>query len=203
MTNNKSFIPQRGDYRNLAVYKIASCIYVITHHFANTYLGKGDRTIDQMVQAARSGKQNIVEASVDGNTSRETEIILMNVARGSMHELQADYEDFLLTHGFEKWDNNDPRTIQMRNYARNHSEPEVYLEKVKQRSPDTVANVALTLIHQYDYLMVRLIESIKQRFLNEGGIKEEMYRARKAVKDNMIFGNSPSIEGVPHSGGGV
>ena len=188
MTTDKSFIPQRGDYRNLAVYKIAGCIYVITHYFANTYIGKGDRTVDQMVQAARSGKQNIVEASVDGNTSCETEIKLMNVARGSMHELQADYEDYLLTHGLEKWGNNDPRTIQTRNFARNHNEPEIYLEKIRERSPETIANVALTLIHQYDYLIVRLIESIKRRFLENGGIKEEMYRARKTVRDNQSSG---------------
>ncbi|MBO4871266.1 MAG: four helix bundle suffix domain-containing protein [Muribaculaceae bacterium] len=178
MQQNKDFIPQRGNYKNLAVYQIASCIYVITYHFANLVFSKGDRTIDQMVQAARSGKQNIAEASIDGNTSREMEIKLMNVARGSMHELQADYEDFLLTHGFTQWGNDDPRTIQMRNYARNHNDPQIYLEKIKQRSPETIANVALTLIHQYDFLMVRLIERIKQRFLEEGGIKEEMYRAR-------------------------
>ncbi|MBP3738427.1 MAG: four helix bundle suffix domain-containing protein [Muribaculaceae bacterium] len=178
MEQDKSFLPQRGDYKQLAVYQIAQCIFVITHYFANNYFSKGDRTIDQMIQAARSGKQNIVEASIDGNTSREMEIKLMNVARGSMHELQADYEDFLITHNFCTWSNDDPRTQQMRSFARRHNDPEIYLEKIKQRSPETIANVALTLIHQYDYLMVRLIERIKRRFLEEGGIKEEMYRAR-------------------------
>ena len=176
---DSSFIPLTGNrYERLKVYKIANCIYAITYFFANKFFVKGDRTIDQMIQAARSGKQNIVEASIDGNTSREMEIKLMNVARGSMHELQADYEDFLITHNFRTWSNDDPRTQQMRSFARRHNDPEIYLEKIKQRSPETIANVALTLIHQYDYLMVRLIERIKRRFLEEGGIKEEMYRAR-------------------------
>ena len=102
MEGKRDFLPQRGNYENLAVYKLATCIYAVTFHFANTYFSRGDRTIDQMVQAARSGKQNIAEASVDGNTSTEMEIKLMNVARGSMHELKADYEDYLMHHELER-----------------------------------------------------------------------------------------------------
>jgi len=184
MSSNKDFLPQRGNYENLAVYKLATCIYAVTYHFANTYFSPKDRTIDQMVQAARSGKQNIAEGSVDGNTSTEMEIKLMNAARGSMHELKADYEDYLTLHELERWGTNDSRTIATRRFCRNNSDPSVFIAKAKERSPETVANIALTMIHQFDFLMVRLIESIKRRFLEQGGIKEQMYKARKEHRDN-------------------
>ena len=180
---NREFLPQRGNYENLVVYKLATCIYAITYHFANTYFSKGDRTIDQMVQAARSGKQNIAEGSVDGVTSAEMEIKLMNVARGSMHELKADYEDYLLHHELQKWGSDDPRTLATRQFCKNHSDPNLFIAKAKDRSPETVANIALTMIHQFDFMMVRLIESIKCRFLEQGGIKEQMYRARIEHRD--------------------
>jgi four helix bundle suffix protein len=183
MEGNREFLPQRGNYENLAVYKLATCIYAVTYHFANTHFSRGDRTIDQMVQAARSAKQNIAEGSVDGNTSTEMEIKLMNAARGSMHELKADYEDYLTHHELERWSNDDPRTTATRRFSKANSDPNVFIAKCKERSPETVANIALTMIHQYDYLMVRLIESIKRRFLEQGGIKEQMFRARKDYRD--------------------
>jgi len=183
MGDNRDFLPQRGNYENLAVYKLATCIYAVTYHFANTYFSKGDRTIDQMVQAARSGKQNIAEGSIDGNSSTEMEIKLMNVARGSMHELKADYEDYLIHHGLERWSSNDPRTIATRRFCKNNSDPSLFIAKAKERSPETVANIVLTMIHQFDYLMVRLIESIKRRFLEQGGIKEQMFNARKKYRN--------------------
>ncbi len=181
--NNHEFLPQRGNYENLAVYKLATCIYAVTYYFANAFFPKGDRTIDQMVQAARSGKQNIAEGSVDGNTSTEMEIKLMNVARGSMHELKADYEDYLIHNGLEKWSSDDPRTAATRQFCKANSDPNVFIAKAKERSPETIANITLTMIHQYDYLMVRLIESIKRRFLENGGIKEQMFNARKKYRN--------------------
>lgn len=181
--SDKDFLPQRGNYEDLAVYKLATCIYAVTYHFTNTYFSKKDRTIDQMVQAARSAKQNIAEGSVDGNTSTEMELRLMNAARGSMHELKADYEDYLIHHGLEQWTANDPRTLSTRQYCKSNSDPRVFVDKMRERSDETIANIALTMIHQFDYLMVRLIESIKRRFLEQGGIKEQMYRARKDHRD--------------------
>ena len=94
-TDNRPFMPQRGNYRNLLVYQKAECIYDITFYFAHKYLEKGDRTIDQMVQAARSCKQNIAEGSAASTTSKETELKLTNVGRASLQELLADYEDYL------------------------------------------------------------------------------------------------------------
>lgn len=176
---NSNFIPQRGDYRNLVVYQLGNCIYAMTYAFAHKHLQKGDRTIDQMIQAARSGKQNIAEGSVDGNTSIEMEIKLTNVAKGSMQELLNDYEDFIMVRGLEKWDVSDSRTKQVRNFCRKHIDPKIFIQAVETRSAETIANIAITMLHQFDYMITNLIEAQKQRFLQNGGIKEQMYQARK------------------------
>lgn len=174
----KGFIPQRGDYQNLKVYQLGNCIYALTYAFAHRYLEYGDRTKDQMIQAARSGKQNIAEGSVDGASSAEMEIKLTIVAKGSMHELRIDYEDFLLARGLAKWSIDDPRTRQVRKYCKTHMYPEEYRRAVETRSAETIANIAITMIHQFDVMITGLIESQKRRFLREGGIKEQMYKAR-------------------------
>lgn len=175
---SNDFLPQRGDYRNLRVFQLGNCIYALTYAFAHRHLEIGDRTIDQMIQAARSGKQNIAEGSVDGATSSEMEIKLTNVAKASMHELLIDFEDFLLTRGLEKWSAEDTRTQQVRNYCRKNMNPEDYRQAVEIRSAETIANIAITMLHQFDFLITRLIETQKRRFLQEGGIKEQMYKAR-------------------------
>lgn len=177
MTND-SFISPSGDYRRLRAYQKAECIYDVTYYFAHSHLGKGDRTVDQMVQAARSGKQNIAEGCVASATSRETEIKLYNVARASMQELLADYEDYLRVRELCLWEKDSPKTVQARRVCRMHSDSAFYRERIKVRSPETIANIAIILIHQMDYLMERLIESAKKRFLEKGGIREEMTRAR-------------------------
>lgn len=178
MTNE--FLPQKGNYRQLRVFQLGNCIFALTYAFAHRHLQVGDRTIDQMIQAARSGKQNIAEGSVDGSTSKEMEIKLTNVAKASMHELLIDYEDFLLTHGMQKWGVSDERTRQTRDYCYHHMEPELYIQTVEERSAETIANIAITMLHQFDVLISRLIESQKRAFLREGGIKEQMYRARSS-----------------------
>ena len=172
------FLPLQGHYRKLVVYQKAESIYDITYHFAHTFLEKGDRTIDQMVQAARSGKQNIAEGSQAATTSRETEIKLYNVAKASLHELLVDYEDYLRVRDLDAWPKDSPKAGKTRAVCRAHPESDFYRERVKLRSPETVANIAIILIHQTDYLLMRLIESAKQRFLKEGGIREAMTRAR-------------------------
>lgn len=108
------FIPQRGYYRKLRVYQIAEIIYDVTYIFTQRFLSKGDRTVDQMVQAARSGKQNIAEGSAAGSTSKETEIKLTNVAKASLQELLIDYEDFIRTRDFELWEKNSPKAVATR-----------------------------------------------------------------------------------------
>ncbi len=149
---DKDFLSPNGLYQHLKVYDVGRCIYAITYYFAHRYLQSGDRTIDQMIQAARSGVQNIVEGNVDGATSREMEIKLTNVARGSMHELLCDYRDYLMVRGLEQWDVNSEKARQTRRACKQHNDPRYYQEAIKSRSDETIANIAITLINQRDEL---------------------------------------------------
>lgn len=184
---DREFLRQDNNYRTLKAFQKAECVYDVTYYFANKFLAKGDRTIDQMVQAARSGKQNLAEGNIDGVTSKEMEIKLTNVNRASLHELLLDYEDYLRVRGLEQWPYDDPRCVQTRAFCKRHLDSAVYREKIKDRSDETLANIAITLIHQCDVLIRGLIEWQKRNFLENGGIKEEMYRARKAYRDNNGF----------------
>lgn len=176
MKINRDFLAPKGDYRNLIVYKKAECIYALTYHFAHRFLKIGDRTIDQMVQAARSGKQNIIEGSAASATSRESEIKLFNVAKASFDELLADYEDYILTRGLSYWD--EAKKSRVRDYCKKHTDASHYLAIAPSRDAETIANLSITLIRQELYLLIRLIEAAKQKFIAEGGIREEMTRAR-------------------------
>ena len=193
--SNKEFIRQDNNYRTLKAFQKAECVYDVTYYFANKFLTKGDRTIDQMVQAARSGKQNLAEGNIDGVTSKEMEIKLTNVNRASLHELLLDYEDYLRVRGLEQWTFNDPRCVQTREFCKRHLDSSVYREKIKDRSDETIANIAITLIHQCDVLIKGLIEWQKKNFLENGGIKEEMYRARKAYRDSHGFNGQNGFNG--------
>ena len=183
MTTDKSFLPLRGNYRSLIVYQKAECIYDVTFFFAHKFLEKGDRTVDQMVQAARSGKQNIAEGSAASTTSRETELKLMNVAKASLQELLIDYEDYLRVRGLEQWQSTDSRYIRTRKVAAKHNDSAYYREAVAVRSDETVANIAITLIHQADAMLLKLIEVLKRQFVQQGGIREEMTRARLSYRN--------------------
>lgn len=173
-----SFLPQRGNFKNLIFYRKTECIFDITYYFAHKFLAKSDRTIDQMIQAARSGKQNIAEGSAASTTSRETEIKLYNVARASLQELLVDYEDYLRVRGLDQWPIVDPRSAQTRIFCKKNNDSAIYREAVTLRSDETIANIALTLIHQADVMLRKLIDSVKDEFLREGGIREQMTRAR-------------------------
>ena len=179
MAENKDFLRQDNDYRTMMAFRKAECIYDVTYYFAHTFLQTGDRTIDQMIQAARSGKQNLAEGTIDGVTSREMEIKLANVNRASLHELLLDYEDYLRVRGLEQWKLDDPRSVKTRAFCKTHLDSAIYREKIRERSDETIANIAITLIHQCDVLLRGMIEWMKRDFIENGGIKEEMYRARK------------------------
>ena len=167
-------------YKTLKVYQKTICVFDITCYFVERFLDRGhDRTVDQMQQAARSGKQNLAEGNIDGVTSREMELKLTNVNRASLHELLLDYEDYLRVRGLEQWSYHDPRCQRTRSFCKNHLDSAIYREKIKERSDETIANIAITLIHQCDVLIRGLIEWLKADFKERGGIKEEMYRARK------------------------
>ncbi len=176
-----SFLKSKGDYRKLIVYKKAECIYDITYHFCHTYLSKGDRTVDQMIQAARSGKQNIIEGSSASKTSRETEIKLFNVSKASFDELLADYEDYLRVRSLKIWP--EDKIIEVRNFCKIHNDSAFYRDIAPKRDDETLANLCITMIRQELYLLVRLIERAKSDFLQNGGIREEMTRARLRFRD--------------------
>ena len=173
-----TFLPKHGHYRNLRVYKVTEIIYDITYYFTRHYLSHGDRTVDQMVQAARSGKQNIAEGNQAAATSSETEIKLTNVAKASLEELLVDYEDYLRVHGFGQWDTQHPRYEKMRRYARSEQIKSDYTLTMQRMNDEELANLAITLIHQAIYMLHRLLVTMQNRFVSEGGIKEQMYRSR-------------------------
>lgn len=179
-----SFMPQRGNFKELIVYQKAECIYDITFFFAHKFLDKSDRTIDQMIQAARSGKQNITEGSAASGTSKETELKLTNVARASLQELLIDYEDYLRVRNLQIWEINSDKAAKTREVCKKHTDSKFYRDAIAIRSDETIANIAITLIHQTDTLLRRLIEKLKQDFVENGGLKEEMYKARVEWRKN-------------------
>lgn len=178
-----TFLRPKGNYRDLIAYQKAECIYDITHHFAHRFLERGDRTIDQMVQAARSGKQNIAEGSAAATTSAETELKLINVARASLQELLIDYEDYLRIRGLELWPPSSPKAMQARRACTAHNDSAWYRQALPARGDETIANIAITLIHQEDVMLRKLLDRLQRDFIEHGGIKEQMYRARTAHRD--------------------
>jgi four helix bundle suffix protein len=176
--SDSSFINQERTYRTLKCFQKAECIYDVTFYFAHKYLSIGDRTIDQMIQAARSGKQNLAEGNIDGITSKEMELKLTNVNRASLHELLLDYEDYLRVRGLEHWGPKDHRYIQTATFCRNHLDSAIYREKIRERSDETIANIAITLIHQEDFMLRNLLNRLQDDFVKHGGIKERMFQAR-------------------------
>lgn len=185
MGDNSGFIRQKGNFRDLIVFRKAECIYDVTFFFTHKFLEKGDRSIDQMVQAARSGKQNIAEGCSASTTSTETEIKLINVARASLQELLLDYEDYLRVRNLQQWPETDERFIRTRKICSSHNDSAYYREAIESRSDETIANIAIILIKQADYLLRRYFNRIQRDFLHNGGIREEMSRARhNFIKQN-------------------
>lgn len=176
------FIKQRGGYRNLKVFEVTTVILDITDYFVKRFLSKGDRTVDQMVQAARSGRQNIGEGSMASVTSRETEIKLTNVARASLEELKLDYEDYLRHHDMEKWGAAHPRYEAMQRYARSQTIMENWHEAVTRLDAEAICNLQITLICQASCMLWRLTKAQERQFLEEGGIREAMSAARRAAR---------------------
>ena len=178
------FLKKKGNYRSLIAYQKAECIYDITYYFAHTFLEKGDRTVDQMVQAARSGKQNIAEGASASSTSSETELKLINVARASLQELLTDFEDYLRVRGLELWTPDSEKAIQTRKVCSQRNDSDYYREQIAVRSEETVANIAITLIHQEDVMLRKLIDRLQEDFVKEGGVREKMTKARLDFRKN-------------------
>lgn len=185
------FIPQKGYYRGLRVYQVAEIIYDVTYIFVNRFIPRGDRTADQMIQAARSGKQNIAEGSAAGSTSKETEIKLTNVAKASLQELLIDYEDYLRVRNLELWNKDSDKALQARQFCKTHRDSAVYRKAVAVRTDETVANICIILIHQADVMLHNLIERQKLDFLKGGGIREQMSTARREYRSTRSSQSTP------------
>jgi four helix bundle suffix protein len=183
--NNKGFIPLHGGYKKLITYQKSEIIYDGTIYFTKRFFQKYDRTIDQMVQAARSGKQNIVEASMASATSKEMEIKLTNVARASLEELKIDYQDFLRTNKLSIWEKEHRLTTRFREINRTpNATYETYKKAIEHEQPEICANSMICLINIVSYLLAQQIKSLEKAFMNEGGLKERMTKARLNIRNN-------------------
>jgi four helix bundle suffix protein len=172
-------LPPRGDYQTLLSFKKAEVVFDITFRFAHKFLSRDDRTIDQMIQSARSGKKNILEGSKAGRASKETELKLTNVARASLEELLDDYLDYLRARDLPLWDKESKEAQYVRRLGRKTPQTfEYYREFIETRPPMVVANIAICHIHQTNYLIDQQLLRLEKDFLEQGGLRERMTRLR-------------------------
>ena len=176
-----------GGYQKLESYQNSVIIFDATNDFCTRFLKRSDRTVDQMIQAARSGKQNIVEGCEASGISAETEIKLLGVARASLEELLEDYRDHLRTHEFPLWEKDDKRVLAIRRLARlkdrSYRTYKSYFEGIG-NSAEVFCNAMISLIHQTNYLLDRQIKSLEQSFARKGGLRERMHRARVKERED-------------------
>ena len=183
-SNDTQILRKQNNWKDLYFYQKSNVLYHLTFVFTKRFLTRGDRTIDQMVQAARSGKQNIVEGSADGVTSMEMELKLLNVARSSIKELREDYEDYLTSRQLSHWAAGHPRFDAMLTFCRRHNLVADYEGFFWKWSDEEMANIALTLCHMVDRMMITYQKRLEQEFVTEGGIKERMTAARLGYRNN-------------------
>jgi four helix bundle suffix protein len=178
-------VAPHGGYRDLKSYQMAEIVYDATVAFCERFVPARSRTRDQMVQAARSGKQNIAEGSMGSGTSRKGELKLVGVARASLEELLLDYEDFLRQRSLPLWgkDNAQARAVRRLAYAPDRSYT-TYQPYVEGGSPEVAANTLVCLIHQANYLLDRQLRRLEEQFLARGGFTERLYRARRERRDH-------------------
>ncbi len=186
MTDSKELpqlIPPHGGYRDLQSYKMSEIVYDATVVFCNRFINIRSRTHDQMVQAARSGKQNIAEGCMASGTSKKTELKLIGVARASLEELLLDYQDFLRQKGLSLWTKDYPKAQEVRKlcYQKNKSY-KTYKTYLEASPPETAANTIICLIHQTNYLLDRQLRTLERDFLKEGGFTERLYRTRSEAR---------------------
>lgn len=179
----EQFIPPHGGYETLLSFQKARIIFDATVWFCGRYLERRDRTNDQMIQAARSGKQNILEGSAASGTSKKTELKLTNVARASLEELLEDYRDFLRVRSLRLWEKNSREAMFVRRLGRQRDVTyETYRTYIETRPPEVAANIVICLIHQTNYLLDQQIRQLEKAFVTEGGLSERMTQARLAER---------------------
>ena len=178
-------LKRQKPWRDAYYYQKAEPLYQMTFVFCQRFLpAHGDRTVDQMVQAARSGKQNIVEGTEDGTTSTEMHIKLLNVARASLQELREDYRDYLISRQLPLWNATHPRYHQMQTFCKVHNRLEEYNPYLEKWNDEEMANIALTLCHMTDAMLNHHLKKLEKEFVEQGGIKERMYAARTGYRQH-------------------
>lgn len=179
----QSIFRQVTKWQDLWFYQKSEVLYQLTYVFCERFLPSyGDRTVDQMLQAARSGKQNIVEGSEDGKTSTEMELKLLNVARSSIGELRQDFDDFLKSRGLQQWTSDGPLFQPMQDFTKAHNKLTDYEPFLHEWSAEEMANIGRTLCFQVDTMMNKYLANLEQLFVTEGGIKERMHKARTGYR---------------------
>ncbi|MGH7848635.1 MAG: four helix bundle suffix domain-containing protein [Candidatus Binatia bacterium] len=189
MSGDSSMLRPHGGYRRLRSFQVTEIVYDGTVSFCDRFVDKRSRTHDQMVQAARSGRQNIAEGSRASAASSQTELRLVNVARASLDELLLDYEDFLRQRGLKQWAKDDPEARRVRGVGvgrdrtdrsdrTDRTEKRAYSEWLEHRDPSVVANALICLIHQANYLLDRQIQGLEREFVEGGGYSERLAAAR-------------------------
>ncbi len=178
--NSTNLIPPHGGYQKLQSYQMSEIVYDATAIFCSRFVDKFSRTTDQMVQAARSGKQNIAEGCMALGTSKKTELKLVNVARASLEELLLDYQDYLRQHNLLLWEKDNPNAKEVREkcYEKNRSYLN-YKTYIEDSSAEVSANTIICLIHQTNYLLDRQLRALEKDFLEKGGFTERLYNVRK------------------------
>ena len=177
--NIQSVLKKQVNWKELWFYQKTEVLYHMTYVFTKRFLPEyGDRTVDQMVQAARSGKQNIVEGTADGVTSSEMELKLLNVARSSIQELREDYADDIIKKGLSLWTQNHPRFDGMLKYCRKHNRLDDYAKYFYRWNEEEFCNIAITLCRMVDKMMMSYQKIKEKEFVEQGGIRERMTAAR-------------------------
>jgi four helix bundle suffix protein len=181
--HSNSFIDPHGGFRDLKSYQMAQIVYDATVAFCDRWVSRRSRTHDQMVQAARSGKQNIAEGSMASGTSKKIELKLIGIARASLEELLLDYQDFLRQRNLALRQKNHPLAQKIRKfaYASNRSY-KTYRTYIESASPEIAANTLICLIHQTNFLLDRLLRQLEKQFIDRGGFTEKLYHARKHAR---------------------
>jgi restriction system protein len=176
-------IPPHGGYRDLKSYQMAEIVYDATVKFCDRFINKRSRTHDQMVQAARSGKQNIAEGSMASGTSKKTELKLIGIARASLEELLLDYHDYLRQQRLSLWQKDHPRALAVRRLAyKKDRSYRTYKTYIEASPPEVAANTIICLINQTNYLLDQQLRTLEKEFLEEGGFTERLYRTRSQFR---------------------
>ena len=175
----RAFIPAHGGFERLASYQKTQIIFRATYFIAGKWVRAGSRTRDQMEQSARSGKQNIVEGSLASATSKQMELTLTNVARASIGELLEDFKDFLMVRNLPLWPKDSEKAMAIRDLSKGQNVTyETYRTYVESDDPEVVGNVMICLCNQACYLLDQQIRELELSFVEEGGIRERMTKAR-------------------------